>query len=152
MQLPLGFVIELFLVSYHASPHSLLNYAASFTSLSPLINSHSAFLKFFLHTLRNILIFLCMRALKKKSHVQLCDPMDCSLPFSSVQGIIQARILECVAIPSSRGSSWLRDGTLVSCIAGRFFTIWAIKEDLRPIYIIANSRISFILRLNNVLL
>ena len=118
MQLPLGFVIELFLVSYHASPHSLLNYAASCTSLSPLINSHSAFLKFFLHTLRNILIFLCMCALKKKkSHVRLCDPMDCSLPRSSVHGILQARILECVALPSSRGSSWPRCRTHVSCVS-----------------------------------
>ena len=84
MQLPLGFVIELFLVSYHASPHSLLNYAASFTSLSPLINSHSAFLKFFLHTLRNILIFLCMRALKKKVMSNSATPwtVACQAPLS----------------------------------------------------------------------
>ena len=39
------------------------------------------------------------------SHVQLCDPMDCSLPGSSVHGILQARVLEWVAMPSSRGSS-----------------------------------------------
>ena len=39
------------------------------------------------------------------SHVRLCDPMDCSLPGSSVHGILQARILEWVAMPSSRGSS-----------------------------------------------
>ena len=51
----------------------------------------------------------------------LCNLMDCSPPSSSVQGIIQARILEWVAISFSRGSSWLRDGTHVSCIAGRFF-------------------------------
>ena len=43
---------------------------------------------------------------------------------SSVHGILQARILEWVAIPFSRGSSWPRDWTRVSCIAGRFFTIW----------------------------
>ena len=53
-----------------------------------------------------------------------CDPMDCSLPNSSVRGVLQARILEWVAIPFSRGSSRLRDWTCVSCIAGRFFTIW----------------------------
>ena len=52
----------------------------------------------------------------------LCNSMDCSLPDSSVHGISQARILEWVAIPFSRGSSWPRDQTPVFCIAGRFFT------------------------------
>ena len=51
--------------------------------------------------------------------------MDCSLPDSSVHGILQGRILEGVAILSSRGSSWHRDQTSVSSIAGRLFTIWA---------------------------
>ena len=50
-------------------------------------------------------------------------PMDCSPPGSSVQEILQARILECVAIPFSRGSSQRRDQMRVSCIAGRFFII-----------------------------
>ena len=53
---------------------------------------------------------------------------DCSLPGSFVHGILQARILEWVAIPFSRGSSRPRDPTQVSCIAGRFFTIWATRE------------------------
>ena len=52
----------------------------------------------------------------------LCDPMDCSLPGSSVHGIPQARLLEWVAVPFSRGSSQPRDQTQVSCIAGGFFT------------------------------
>ena len=52
------------------------------------------------------------------SHVWLSDSMDCSLPGSSVHGILQARILEWVAIPFSRGSSQPRDRTQVSCIAG----------------------------------
>ena len=47
----------------------------------------------------------------------LCDPMDCSSPGSSVHGILQARILEYVAIPFSRGSSQPRDQTQVSGIA-----------------------------------
>ena len=51
----------------------------------------------------------------------LCDPMDCSLPGSSVYGILQARILEWVAIPFSRGSSHPRDRTSVSCIGGWIF-------------------------------
>jgi len=55
----------------------------------------------------------------------LCNPMDCSPPGSSVHGILQARILEWVAMPSSRGALQPRDQTqvsCVSCIAGRFFT------------------------------
>ena len=51
----------------------------------------------------------------------LCIPMDCSPPGSSVCGILQARILEWVAISSSRGSSQPRDQIWVSCTAGRFF-------------------------------
>ena len=52
-----------------------------------------------------------------------CNRMDCRPPGSSVCGILQTRILEWVAIPLSRGSSRPRDGTRVSCTAGRFFTI-----------------------------
>ena len=52
----------------------------------------------------------------------LCNPMDCSPPGSSVHGILQARTLEWVAMPSSRGSSQPRDGTCVSNTAARFFT------------------------------
>ena len=53
----------------------------------------------------------------------LCNPMDCSPPGSSVHGILQARILEWIAIPFSRGSSHPRDRAWVSCIASGFFTI-----------------------------
>ena len=55
----------------------------------------------------------------------LCDPMDCSPPGSCVHGILQARILEWVAMPFSRGASPPRDRTHVSCVsctADRFFT------------------------------
>ena len=61
--------------------------------------------------------------------------MDCSLPGSSIHGILQARILECVAIPFSRESSQPRNRTWVSFTAGRFFTIWAIGKPLYVIYI-----------------
>ena len=54
--------------------------------------------------------------------------MYCSLPGSSVHGIFQARILECVAISFSRGSSPHRDQTQVSPIAGRLFTVWTTRE------------------------
>ena len=59
------------------------------------------------------------------SPVWLLLPMDCSSPGFSVHGISQARILEWVVIPFSRGSSQPRDQAWVSCIAGRFLTIWA---------------------------
>ena len=62
------------------------------------------------------------------SCLTLCNLMDCSLPDSSVHGILQARILEWIAIPFSRGSSQPRDRTWVSCTAGRFFTVWATRE------------------------
>jgi len=51
------------------------------------------------------------------------DTLDCSPPGSSVHGILQARILQWVAMPFSRGSSQPRDQTWVSCIAGTFFTV-----------------------------
>ena len=60
--------------------------------------------------------------LVSKSCLTLCDSMDCSPPGFSVHRIPQARILEWVAISFSRGSSWPRDWTCFSCIAGRFFT------------------------------
>ena len=58
----------------------------------------------------------------------LCDPMDCSLPGSSLHGILQARVLEWVAISFSRGSSWPRDRTLVSHIPGRRFNLCTTRE------------------------
>ena len=52
-----------------------------------------------------------------ESYPTLCKPLDCSPPDSSVHGILQARILEQVVMPSSRGSSQLRDRTCVSCVS-----------------------------------
>ena len=63
-----------------------------------------------------------------QSCTTLCDPMDCSLPGSSVHGIFQARILEWVAISFSRRSSQPRDQTQVSHIVGRRFTVWATRD------------------------
>ena len=65
-----------------------------------------------------------------QSCLTLCDPMDYSLQGSSVHGILQARVLEWVAISFSRGSSRPRDRTRVSLIAGRCFTVWATRETL----------------------
>ena len=65
-----------------------------------------------------------------QSHLTPCNPLDCSPPFSSIHGILQAGILDQVAMSFSRGSSRPRDGTQVSHIAGRFFTVWATRESL----------------------
>ena len=64
----------------------------------------------------------CTHTLITQSCPTLCDLMNCSLPGSSVHGILQAGILEWVATSFSRGSSQPRNQTPVSCIAGRFFT------------------------------
>ena len=53
----------------------------------------------------------------------LCDPMDCSLPGSSAHEILQARILEWIAVLFFKGSSRPRDRTQVSCIPGRRFNL-----------------------------
>ena len=63
-----------------------------------------------------------------QSCLTLCDPMDCSLPGSSIHVIFQASILEWVAISYSRRSSRPRDLTHVSRIVGRCFTVWATRK------------------------
>ena len=72
-------------------------------------------------------MYLCV-CLVAQSCPILCDPMDCSLPGSSVRGIFQSRILEWVAFSFYRRSSWPRDWTRVSRMVGRRFTIWATRE------------------------
>ena len=64
----------------------------------------------------------CVQAKSLQSCPTLCQTIDGSLPGSSVHGIVQARILEWVSMPSSRGSSQPRDGDCISCIADRIFT------------------------------
>ena len=59
-------------------------------------------------------LLLCVYA---QSYLTLCNPMGCSLPGSSVHGLLQARILEWVTIPYSRGSSWPRDRACISYIS-----------------------------------
>ena len=73
---------------------------------------------------------LCLVA---QSCMTLCHSMDCSPPGSSVQGVLQARILEWVDIPCFRGSSLPRDRTWISSVASRFFTAEpAGKSDCSP--------------------
>ena len=69
-----------------------------------------------------------LHAKSLQSCLILHDPVDHSPPGFSVHGILQARILEWVAMPSSRGPAQPRDWTQVSRISGGFFTIWATRE------------------------
>ena len=69
-----------------------------------------------------------VKELVAQLYLTLCDPMDCSLPGSSFHGILQARVLECIAISFSRESSQPRDWTQFSCIPGRRFNLWATRE------------------------
>ena len=93
------------------------------SSLNPVKNQ--------LHLMNRILPSVYERKVKVLvacSCPTLCDPMDCSLSGSSVHGILQAKILEWVARPFSRGSFQLRDRTLVSCIAGGFFMVEPLRK------------------------
>ena len=78
-------------------------------------------------SLTHILYPLCV-CLVPQSCLTLCNPMERSLPGSSVHGILQARIVEWVTISFCRASSQPRDQTQVSCIAGWFFTVWTTRE------------------------
>ena len=73
-----------------------------------------------------------------QSCLTLCDPID-----YTVHGILQARILECVAFPFSRGSSWPRGQTQVSWVAGGFVTSWTTREvhkRIKPPFKISNCQ------------
>ena len=99
----------------------------TFPSVHPSLFQLNLSTKFgYLH-LANIIKFftsyVCLCAKSLQLCPTLCDPMNCSLPGSSVHGILQERILEWVAMSSSRGSSQTRDQTCVSSTAGRLFTI-----------------------------
>ena len=72
-----------------------------------------------IYMLYSVYVCVCMPAKSLQSCTTLCNPMDCSPPVSLVHGVLQARILEWVAISSYRGSSLPRDQTCISCIGRR---------------------------------
>ena len=84
-------------------------------------------------TLRTLVHTPIMRAKSLQLCPTLCDPVDCSPPGSSVHGILQARRLEWVAMPSSRGSSRPRDQTHVSFITGGLFTTQSPRKPGKPL-------------------
>ena len=73
-------------------------------------------------------IVISYKVLVAQSCLTLCDPMGCSPPDSFVHEILQAGIVEWVAISFSRRSSFPKDQTQVSWVAGGFFAIWATRE------------------------
>ena len=90
--------------------------------------------------------YLCVCVLVAQSCPALCNPMDCSPPGSSIHGILQARILEWVAIPFSRGSSQPKDQTRVSCISciGRQILYhWATWKSLLLFVTVITAIITF---------
>ena len=73
-----------------------------------------------------------------------CNPMDCSPPGSSVHGILQARLLEWVIMPSSRGSTWSRDWTRVSlCLLHWQVGSLPLAPPGKPIFIISSAVLDF---------
>ena len=75
--------------------------------------------------------------IKPLSHVQLfCNPMGCSPTGSPIHGISQARILEWVALSFSRGSSWPRNRTHISCTAGEFFITESLGKPLTLFFLV----------------
>ena len=101
----------------------------SFSFSNSTYNEYSVLISFRIDLFDHLAVQGTLKSLLKKwsevaqSCPTLCDPMDCSLPGSSIPGILQAGILEWVTISFSRRSSQPRDRTWVSHIAGRCFTI-----------------------------
>ena len=83
------------------------------------------------HKWKKVKVKVKVKSLSRVPCPTLCNPMDCSLPGSSVHRILQVRIPEWVAISFSRGSSWPRARTQVSRIGGRRYNLWATREDMR---------------------
>ena len=119
------------LLAVHGTLRNLLQHHHSKAS----IVQSSAFFMVLIYTLviyvcsgSSLLLFsLISQSVVLVAHLcpTLCNPMDWGLPGSSVHGILQARILERVALSLPRRSSWPRDWTQVSCTAGRLLTVWA---------------------------
>ena len=120
-------VLKDLILSYEQSsiPSTPLKITLFLLCFQTLFLLDSVFTIFFSLTVGTFNLEVC---LVTQSCPTLCNPMDCSSPDSSVLGILQARILEWVAMPSSRGSSQPRDWTQVSHTADGFFTFWTNRE------------------------
>ena len=114
--------------SYACSWHWSTERAQFFSTAIPDGRPHNQHFKSWTNWATEFCLIHRIHLFKAQSCPTLSDPKDCSSPGSSVHGILQARILERVAISFSRASSWPRDWTPVSCIAERLLTIWATRE------------------------
>ena len=118
-----------FLLPNTAGPHnSSVTWTGEKVVLLALGGSYRSLLSFFFHLQNgdnNTNLIFWARAQLLQLCPMLYDPTNCSPPGSSVPGILQARILEWIAIPFSRGSSWPRDRTCVSCIGRWSLYHWA---------------------------
>ena len=101
--------------------------SSSYHINSPLVSNPGSHTENTLTSLCSLQVGDKWKVLVAQSCLTLCDPLDCSPPVSSVHGILEA-ILGWVASPFSRESSQPRDQTQVSCIAVRFFTVWATRK------------------------
>ena len=106
------------------------NYVCDFEKVTSRLTTSSPLPTWFTKWKRKFSPWLCGLQVLAAAQLclTLCDPMDWGPPGSSVLGSLQARILEWVVIPFSRGSAWPRDSTWVSCTAGRFFTMSATRK------------------------
>ena len=129
-------VLLLFNLKHLKLKYSWFKYSISFKCTTQWFNIFTDYtpfkviMKHWLYSLCCTVFSYSLKVLVVPSCLTLCNSMDCSLPGSPVLGILQARILEWVAISFSRGSSQPRDQTRISCIAGRSFIIWVTKEAL----------------------
>ena len=115
------------LILFHIKVNIFLKISI-FLSINIIYKEHIIFFILIIKQTQKRLVFnkhLDVGIIWLSSQVRLWDPMG-----YTVCGILQARILEWVAIPFSRGSSWLRDWSWVSHIIGRFFSIWATRWSL----------------------
>ena len=110
----------------HEIKRCLLLGRKAMTNLDSMLKSRDISLLAKVHLVKAVVFLVVMYGCEKDSEnevaqscLTLCDPMDCSLPGSSVHGILQVRILEWVAISFSRGSSRPRDRTNPSLLVGR---------------------------------
>ena len=119
-----------FFISSQTVSYINVNFIKNYVSMVKKIFEWNRKVQWYLLIKWIVFVLLWWWKVKSLSCLTLCDPMDCSLPGSSVHGIFQAGVLQWVAISFSRGSSQLRDPTLVSHIAGRRFNLWAAREAL----------------------
>ena len=146
------------IVSFSALKNSIFNLISKFVLLVRVyfhvkmifyFLTNGLIIEVFTHVDKQSLFFVpsCGRAKSLQSCLTLCDPLDCSPPGSSVHGIIQVRILEWVAMSSSRESSQPRDQTCVFCIGREI--LYLLSHQGNPRLLLTLSLLSSTYELRN---